>query len=282
MIHCTLAQATVSDLARSEQWYQQVFGSPPDTRPMDGLIEWRFGAHHGVQVFRDPSRAGGSTMVLGVGDLDEALTRLDEVGIDHPAPAPGGGGMLVPLTDPDGNRLVLIGPGAEPPPGEAEPGTGVVRRASFRFERHLGVPPERVWAAYADLDQRRQWSVPEGQAVAYDAGDFAPGGTDEYRCGLPEALSTRVTARYLRVDQPRSFVVVSELYDDPGGGSAMALDVSHWQIRPDGDGGGAVLTLEVDATSLVGDDLLDDYRNGHEATLDHLVRWLADRGGLTR
>lgn len=277
MITLTMAQATVSELSTSERWYRQVFGAPPDARPMDGLLEWHFGARHGVQVHRDPSRAGGCTVVVGESDIDAALARLDAAGIDHPAPSPGGGGLLVTLTDPDGNRLVMVGSAAD---AGLDSAAGGVHRASFRFERRLDVPAERVWEAYADVDQRRQWAVPEGEAVAYVASDFAPGGADEYRCGPPGALSTRIAARYLRVDPPRSFVVVSQLYDDRGGGSALAVDVSHWHVRPDGDG--AVLVVEVDVTSLVGDGMLDGYRNGHERTLDHLERFLAGQAGLTR
>lgn len=38
MIHLILANAAVTDLEVAEAWYRSVFGSPPDTRPMDELI----------------------------------------------------------------------------------------------------------------------------------------------------------------------------------------------------------------------------------------------------
>ncbi len=58
--------------------------------------------------------------------------------------------------------------------------------ATLRFERNIAAPAERVWNAYADIAQRSVWSVPDGEAVEYDASDFVQGGVDEYRCGPPD------------------------------------------------------------------------------------------------
>jgi hypothetical protein len=63
-----LAQMTVSDLDAAEQWYTKLFGSGPDTRPMDGLLEWHLGATFGVQVWSESDRAGKSSMVLNEKD----------------------------------------------------------------------------------------------------------------------------------------------------------------------------------------------------------------------
>ncbi|SHG45932.1 VOC family protein [Geodermatophilus nigrescens] len=104
-----LAQATVSDLDRAERWYATLFGRAPDSRPMDGLIEWHLTADAGVQVWHDPERAGRSTTVLGVSDVDAAARDLTAAGVAHVGPEPGGGSRVVRLDDPDGNRVVLIG-----------------------------------------------------------------------------------------------------------------------------------------------------------------------------
>ncbi len=76
---------------------------------MPGLLEWHLDEANGVQVWSEPDRAGKSSVVLDVTDLDAAATRLRAAGIDHDGPQPGGGGRLVQLTDPDGNRIVLTG-----------------------------------------------------------------------------------------------------------------------------------------------------------------------------
>ncbi|WP_216695536.1 VOC family protein [Dietzia psychralcaliphila] len=109
MIHRILAQCTVSDIARAEQWYSLLFDRAPDLRPMPGLIEWHPGATFGLQVWSESERAGHSTVVLDETDLDAAAARLTAIGIDHDGPVPGGGARILQLSDPDGNRIVLTG-----------------------------------------------------------------------------------------------------------------------------------------------------------------------------
>ncbi|MEF9873126.1 MULTISPECIES: VOC family protein [Micrococcaceae] len=105
-----LSNCTVSNLARAEHWYARLFNRAPDQRPMDGLLEWHLAPGFGVQVFAEPDRAGYSTLVLEVADLDAQAARLLDAGIGHHGPQPGGGARIVQLQDPDGNRVVLASP----------------------------------------------------------------------------------------------------------------------------------------------------------------------------
>lgn len=262
----TLAQATVTSLAAAEPWYRRIFGAPPNSRPMDGLIEWRLGHAHGVQVFETAERAGQATVVVGATDLDATLTRLHENGIEHGGAQPGGGGRLVVLDDPDGNQVVIVD--AEAAHGQA---ASEITHATLRFQRHIDGPIERVWTAYADVDKRRRWSVPDGEAVEYDDDDFTPGGVDHYRCGPLDDLSNHLTTRYVRIDAPNFFVATNELHRN---GEPVAIDTTHWRL--DADGGSTTLTVVVQVTSLVGDHVLDGYEAGHEATLDQLAEFSTD------
>ncbi|WP_020660537.1 VOC family protein [Amycolatopsis benzoatilytica] len=110
MIRRLLAQCTVSDLERAEQWYASLFGRGPDARPMPGLLEWHLGKDFGLQVWSEPDRAGRSTVVLDDTDLDTVAARAGEIGIAHDGPQPGGGARVLLLADPDGNRVVYSGP----------------------------------------------------------------------------------------------------------------------------------------------------------------------------
>jgi len=65
-----MAGALVSDLVTAEAWYTTLFGRAPQTRPVEGLLEWYLPDGSGVQVHRHPSRAGFSSLVLGTDDLD--------------------------------------------------------------------------------------------------------------------------------------------------------------------------------------------------------------------
>ncbi|RJQ85557.1 VOC family protein [Amycolatopsis panacis] len=109
MIRRILAQSTVTDLGRAEDWYTRLFGRGPDARPMAGLLEWHLGETYGLQVWSEPGRAGASTVVLEETDLDAAAAHLRAAGLGHEAAQPGGGARILPLTDPDGNRVVLTG-----------------------------------------------------------------------------------------------------------------------------------------------------------------------------
>lgn len=105
-----LAQSTVSDLAAAERWYTALWGRGPDERPMPGLLEWYLDQSAGLQVWSEPARAGRSTVVIGTDDLDAFAARLVGAGIVHEGAQPGGGGQILPLVDPDGNRVVIVGP----------------------------------------------------------------------------------------------------------------------------------------------------------------------------
>ncbi|GAB3476098.1 VOC family protein [Nocardiopsis coralliicola] len=109
MIIGLLAQCTVTDLDRAEEWYTRLLERGPDARPMAGLIEWYFAENAGLQVWSEPDRAGRSTVVLHENDMDAAAARLNAAGIADGSPQPGGGARILQLADPDGNRVVLAG-----------------------------------------------------------------------------------------------------------------------------------------------------------------------------
>jgi predicted enzyme related to lactoylglutathione lyase len=104
-----LAQSTVADLSAAESWYTALFDRGPDARPMDGLLEWHVPHGGGVQVWAEPGRAGGSTVLLAADDLDAMASRLAACGLTNGVPEPGGGARLLRLADPDGNRVVVLG-----------------------------------------------------------------------------------------------------------------------------------------------------------------------------
>lgn len=103
-----LAQATVSDLATAEPWYTALWGRDPDARPMPGLLEWHMNGTAGLQVWSEAARAGRSTVVIGTDDLDAVADHLAAADVPQGV-QPGGGGRILQVTDPDGNRIVLTG-----------------------------------------------------------------------------------------------------------------------------------------------------------------------------
>ena len=104
-----LAGSTVSDLSVAEDWYTRLFGRQPDARPMEGLLEWHLADTFGIQVWAEPDRAGYSSTVLDDSDLDALVARLEEAGITHDGPQDATSSRILPLVDPDGNRIVFTG-----------------------------------------------------------------------------------------------------------------------------------------------------------------------------
>lgn len=89
-------------------WYASLLGREPDRRPMDPSAEWDLGHGRGVQVYLDPENAGGHTMIIGVDDVDAALTELAARGISGEAfTVPSGQFRLCMLEDPSGNVVSL-------------------------------------------------------------------------------------------------------------------------------------------------------------------------------
>lgn len=109
-IEHVLAVVSVTDLDRADRWYEALFGRPADNRPMPSLVEWQVAGAGWVQVHVDPERAGSSLLNLAVDDLAAARTELASRDVETGEIQPVNKGVeLLPLADPDGNGVTLIG-----------------------------------------------------------------------------------------------------------------------------------------------------------------------------
>jgi predicted enzyme related to lactoylglutathione lyase len=105
-----LAVVPVADIGRADRFYETLFGRPADNRPMPSLVEWRVTGAGWVQVHEDAGRAGSGLLNLAVADLDAACEELVAAGIDAGEVLEANKGVrLLPLTDPDGNGVTLLG-----------------------------------------------------------------------------------------------------------------------------------------------------------------------------
>lgn len=139
---------------------------------------------------------------------------------------------------------------------------------TLRFERVLAHPPDVVFAAYADVDQRVLWSAPsDDEIVIFESHDFAVGGVDHFICGLKESPSFAGTTRYeLIVDD--EVIVFSERLVATNG-DLLAMSLVTWAVTPDGKGA-TVLTITDQVTSAAGDGPIHGSRDGYNAMLDQL------------
>ena len=102
------AHLDCSDLARSTDWFATLFGRPPDVTPMDGLAEWHHGGTAGLQLYREPSKAGTGTLTLIVDEIRAARERLADLAPGEVEEADYT--SIVRMRDPDGNLIVLAQP----------------------------------------------------------------------------------------------------------------------------------------------------------------------------
>lgn len=105
-----LAVVAVSDLDRADHWYEALFGRPADNRPMPSLVEWQVTGGGWVQVHVDAELAGSALLNLAVDDLAAAKIELASRDVATGEIQPVNKGVeLLPLADPDGNAITLIG-----------------------------------------------------------------------------------------------------------------------------------------------------------------------------
>jgi predicted enzyme related to lactoylglutathione lyase len=109
-INSVLAGLAVADFEAGVAWYERLFGRPADSRPMDGLADWRATEGGVIQVIRDPDRAGRGRLTLSVDDLAEQVAALGRRGLEAgPVDDTISDKVLIStILDPEGNTITLV------------------------------------------------------------------------------------------------------------------------------------------------------------------------------
>jgi predicted enzyme related to lactoylglutathione lyase len=109
-VNRVLAGVAVPDVDAAVPWYEQLFGRPADTRPMEGLAEWHVPSGGVVQLVANAERAGRSQLTLDVDDLAHELAAMRERGLDAGAldDTTSDKVLIATTTDPDGNEITLV------------------------------------------------------------------------------------------------------------------------------------------------------------------------------
>jgi predicted enzyme related to lactoylglutathione lyase len=102
-----LASVAVRDLASAMKWYEAVLGRVADSKPMQGLAEWRFPRGGWLQVYQLPERAGNGSFTLAVSDIDEVAARVEKLGIDASQRSSSEQVKTLMIIDPDGNHIAF-------------------------------------------------------------------------------------------------------------------------------------------------------------------------------
>ncbi len=102
-----LAGIMVTNFDTSVAWYERLLNRPPDTRPMDGLAEWKLPDGAWIQVYQDRDRAGFSSVTLVVDGFEEQLEQLRAKQIPLGDITSSDAVKTVIVKDPSGNRVVF-------------------------------------------------------------------------------------------------------------------------------------------------------------------------------
>jgi len=81
-----LANVAVKDLRSTAQWYEKLFGRPPDSMPMSELTERKFEEGGWLQVYQSQERAGTISVTLAVSDFEQQIDVLKKSRINTGAP----------------------------------------------------------------------------------------------------------------------------------------------------------------------------------------------------
>jgi uncharacterized protein YndB with AHSA1/START domain len=141
---------------------------------------------------------------------------------------------------------------------------------TFVIETVIDAPPSRVFAAYADIGSRQEWSAPANDAIVYDASDFRPGGADVFRCGPRNDLRFHGAVEYHDVVENERFVFFESIRT---GGRTLSVAMVTWELLPDGNGTRLRATTQM--ISFVGPEMVAGAKSGTRAALNNLATWLS-------
>ncbi|WP_036543594.1 VOC family protein [Nitrincola lacisaponensis] len=108
-INSVVAVVPVNDQSTAVKWYKKLIGRCADLVPVEGVAEWQLAENAWLQVSTDPERAGRTTVVIGVNNIDDqcracALANVScgEI-VEYPDVI-----RMIEVTDPDGNKVTFV------------------------------------------------------------------------------------------------------------------------------------------------------------------------------
>ena len=108
-INSLVAVIPVKNFDKASTWYATLLGREADLVPVEEVAEWQLAEGAWLQVSTDPDRAGGTTVVIGVDDIEQQRRLCEDAGImlsdvqEYPGVI-----KMAEVCDPDGNKVSFV------------------------------------------------------------------------------------------------------------------------------------------------------------------------------
>ena len=108
-IKSVISVIPVTNFELALQWYIKFFGREPDIVPMEGIAEWQLAENALIQVSIDPERAGKTTVVIEVSDVELTYKTLLDANFsvgkieEYPDVV-----KIIDVLDPEGNKMSFV------------------------------------------------------------------------------------------------------------------------------------------------------------------------------
>lgn len=143
-----------------------------------------------------------------------------------------------------------------------------IAHATIVMERTYTASPQRVFAAWADVEARKRWSAPaENIRIEYEEADFREGGRDISRCIEPGNDDYVAAVTYIDIKRDQRIAFVEDVIHGKTRVSAALISV---ELTPANAGSRLLLTMQI--ASFDGASMEQGYQFGWSAALDNLAK----------
>src|SRR5690349_3185660 len=109
-----------------------------------------------------------------------------------------------------------------------------IHHGHFVIEREFAKPPSRVFAAWADINQKARWFIgPETWSLVNRTLDFVAGGEEILHGRFENGMETYFKARYHQITENQRIVYV---YDMHSNGKFHSVSLATVEFIPSGTG----------------------------------------------